>query len=484
MKRNMKVKAVLIILLLLAFCMSGCNNNEEAQATESGIESSSTQPGGPGGPGGPDGSGGPGGAPGGGASAVDHYDSANAYTTDTEITNESLLSEGTDENAVFVSEGASVKADKVSITRKSDDSTGGDQSSFYGVGAAALVTDGELTISNSTIETDAAGGAGVFAYGDGTATVSDTTIHTTQGTSGGIHVAGGGTLYASNLNVETEGASSAAIRSDRGSGTMVVDGGTYISNGSGSPVIYSTADITVKNATLTANGAEAICIEGLNSIRLSDCNLTGKMPGDNEQNDCIWNVILYQSMSGDSEEGNSVFEMEGGSLKALNGGMFYTTNTESTFTISGVDITYADSNDFFLKCTGNSNARGWGESGKNGADCHFTAKNQTMEGNVLWDTISELDFYIQDQSSLTGAVLEDDTNAGSGGDGYANLYLSKDCSWIVTENSVLSSLQSEGSIVDSDGNEVKIVGTDGTVFVKGNSKLTVTVSEYSNKIEE
>ena len=70
---------------------------------------------------------------------------------------------------------------------------------------------------------------------------------------------------------------------------MVVDGGTYTSNGIGSPAIYSTADISVNNATLTANGSEAICIEGLNSIHLFDSDLTGNM-SDYEQNDCTWTV--------------------------------------------------------------------------------------------------------------------------------------------------------------------------------------------------
>ena len=58
---------------------------------------------------------------------------------------------------------------------------------------------------------------------------------------------------------------------------MVVDGGTYTSNGVGSPAVYSTADITIHNAQLNATGSEAICIEGLNTIRLFDCNLTGNM---------------------------------------------------------------------------------------------------------------------------------------------------------------------------------------------------------------
>lgn len=122
------------------------------------------------------------------------------------------------------------------------------------MGAAVLATDGTASVSNSTITTDAKGGAGLFAYGDSTIYAADSTITTHQDTSGGIHAAGGGTLYAWDLNVETNGESAAAIRSDRGGGTMVVDGGTYTSNGVGSPAVYCTANIAINNATLTANG--------------------------------------------------------------------------------------------------------------------------------------------------------------------------------------------------------------------------------------
>ena len=429
-----------------------------------------------------DGQGGPGGAPGGQSQGVESYDAANDYTEDTTVDGETLTSTGTDENVAHISEGAKVSVKNSTITRESSDSQGGDNSSFYGVGAAVLATDGEAYVSNSTIDTDSKGAAGLFAYGDGTVYAANNTITTKQDTSGGIHAAGGGKLYAWDMTVETNGESSAAIRSDRGGGTMVVDGGTYTSNGVGSPAIYSTADISVNNATLTANGSEAICIEGLNSIHLFDSDLTGNM-SDDDQNDCTWNVILYQSMSGDSEVGNSTFEMNGGSLTAKNGGMFYTTNTESTITLSDVDITYADENDFFLKCTGNSNQRGWGESGKNGADCLFTAIKQGMQGDVVWDSISQLDFYMTDGSTLAGAVTDDESNAGEGGDGYCNLYIGEGCTWTVTGDSTLTSLSNSGTIVDDKGNTVTVKGTDGTVYVEGESDYTVTVDSYSDKAD-
>ena len=411
--------------------------------------------------------------------APDSYDAANEYTEDAESDGETFASTGTDENAILVDNGANVTIKNAQISRESSDSTGGDNSSFYGIGAAVLAKDATVKVSDSEITTDAAGAAGVFAYGDGTAYVSDTTITTKQDTSGGIHVAGGGTLYAWNVNAETSGESSAAIRSDRGGGTIVADGGTYTSNGVGSPAIYSTADIAVNDAQLTANGSEAVCIEGLNSIHLFNSDLSGNM-ADNEQNDCTWNVILYQSMSGDSEVGNSTFEMEGGSLTAKNGGMFYTTNTESTFLLSGVDITYADDSEFFLRCTGNENRRGWGSVGSNGADCLFTAKEQEMQGDVIWDSVSNLDFYMTDGSTLTGAVVDDESCAGEGGDGVCNFYISDDSTWVVTGDSTLTDLQCAGTITDENGNTVSVVGTDGTVYVDGDSQWSVTVESYED----
>lgn len=424
----------------------------------------------------------PGGQPGGSASGVDSYDAVTEYAEDTEVDGENYSSTGTDENALLVSNGATATLKNITVDRTSSDSTGGDNSSFYGVGAAVLTTDGTTYLKNADITTNAAGGAGVFAYRDGTVYIADSDISTEKDTSGGIHAAGGGTLYAWDLNVETDGESSAAIRSDRGGGTMVVDGGTYTSNGTGSPAVYCTADIAVNNATLTANGSETICMEGLNTIHLFDCDITGDMQ-DLSQNDTTWTIIVYQSMSGDSEVGNSTMQIVGGSLTSKNGGLIYTTNTEANILLSDVDITYSDDSEFFLMCTGNTNERGWGTAGANGSDCTFTADDQDMEGAVIWDSISDLDFYMTNGSTLTGYFVDDETYAGNGGDGYCSVYISDDSTWTVTGDSEITNLYNEGTIVDADGKTVSIVGTDGTVYVEGTSSYTITVEKYSDSAD-
>ena len=149
----------------------------------------------------------------------------------------------------------------------------------------------------------------------------------------------------------------------------------------------------------------------------------------------------------------------------------------------GCALYYNDYNEFFLQCTGNTNQRGWGQAGANGADCHFTGISQDMQGDVIWDSISDLDFYLTEGSSLTGAVVDDETYAGEGGDGYCNVYVSADSTWTVTGDSTVSSLENEGTIVDSEGKTVTIQGTDGTVYVEGNSEYTITTGSYSDSAD-
>ena len=424
----------------------------------------------------------PGGAPG-GSSAVTSWSAVNTYTSDASEENGTYTSTGTDENAVLVQNGASVTLTNPTVTRTSSDSTGGDNASFYGVGAAVLTTDGTTYIDGGSITTDSSGGAGVFSYSNGTTYIQNTTINTSQNTSGGIHAAGGGTLYAWDVNATTQGGSAAAIRSDRGGGTMVVDGGTYTSNGSGSPAIYCTADITVNDAELNANGSEGICIEGLNSLNLFDCDLTSKMP-DDSRNDTSWSIILYQSMSGDSEVGTSTFNMVGGSVTSTNGGLIYTTNTDSKILMQGVDVNMADDAEFFLQATGNQNQRGWGSTGSNGADCDFTAIAQEMNGDIIYDCISDLDFYMTNGSTLTGKVYEDNSWTGTtSGSGTASVYIDSSSKWVVTGDSSVDKLYNAGSIVDASGNTVTVKNTSGTVLVQGTSSYTVTVGSYSTSVD-
>jgi len=236
-------------------------------------------------------------------------------------------------------------------------------------------------------------------------------------------VAGGGTMYLTDSTIETEGDHSAAFRTDRGGGTLVVDGGDYLTHGQGSPAVYSAAEISVADAVLTATGSEAVVIEGKNSVELENCTVEGDMSGE-QSGENIQNVMTYQSMSGDADVGKSLFSMTGGALTSNNGDMIYVTNTDCEIYLSDVDI--ALSNDVLLKVAGNDSARGWGESGANGGQAVFTAESQSLEGQIIVDEISSLDMSLLAGSSFVGSINATDEGSAT------SVTIDETSTWILT----------------------------------------------------
>ncbi len=423
----------------------------------------------PSGMGAPDGNKGPGGngAPGGfgGSQEVTQGDAATTISEDSSVSDETYTSSGDDENALRV-DGATVTLDGITVDKSSGSSSNTENGDFYGMNAALLATDGaDVTISGATVTSSAQNGNGVFSYGEGTTvTISDSTITTTADNSGGIQTTGGATTNASNLTVDTSGNSAAAIRSDRGGGTVNVTGGTYTSNGYNSPAVYSTATISVSDATLTANNSEALVIEGQNSITLDNCDVSGNM-SDTEgtsSDENVHNVMIYQSMSGDAEVGTSSFTMNGGTLTSNNGDMFYVTNTHCTIDLSGVTLTNNDTDAYLLNVTGNSASHGWGSAGSNGAQVEFTADDQTLEGNIIVDSISTLDLTLSGSSTFTGTVnIVDNADGGTAVDDNAVVTVEEGSTWTLTGDCTVTSLTNNGTI---DFNGYTITLADGTVL--------------------
>ncbi len=400
-----------------------------------------------------------------GSAEAEQGTSANTIDEDSEVSDTSYESTGDDENALRV-KGSKVTLNGIKVNKSGGKSSNTENGDFYGANAALLATDGaNVTIKKATVSSSAQNGNGVFSYGSGTTVnISDSKITTTADNSGGIQTAGGGTTNASDLEIDTSGNSSAAIRSDRGGGTVNVDGGTYTSNGYNSPAVYSTADITVKNATLTANNSEALVLEGQNTIDLENCDVTGNM-SDTEgtsSDENVHNVMIYQSMSGDAEEGTSEFSMIGGSLTSNNGDVFYVTNTKSTINLSRVNIVNNDADGYLMRICGNSGSHGWGTAGSNGADVEFTADAQTLSGNIIVDTISKLNMTLKNGSSFTGTInITDNADNGTAVDDNAVVTVEKGCTWTLTGDCTLTSLTNNGTI-NFNGHTITLA--DGTVL--------------------
>lgn len=363
-------------------------------------------------------------------------------------------STGSDENALRIT-GASVTLKNVEIMKEEGTSSSTESGDFYGMNAALLATGGaRVAIEDSSVHSAAPNGNGLFSYGKGTMISAKNVTITTEGShSGGLQTTGGALTEAENVTVSTAGNSSAAIRTDRGGGTVLVNGGTFHTEGYGSPAIYSTARISIEGADLSASRSEGAVIEGKNSIALKNCRMEGNMAdtrvmgGETIKEENVHTVMLYQSMSGDAEEGTSSFSMEGGSLLSHKGDVFYVTNTDCTIHLDHVKIQNEDPEGALLRISGNSGSRGWGKAGANGGRARFTAQNQQMEGNILVDSISHLSMTLGKNSRWVGALLQETNDQGHDNDAGADLTIEKGATWNMTADSTVHTLHNEGKIV-------------------------------------
>jgi hypothetical protein len=419
-------------------------------------------PGGNGGPGGtPPGGGGPGGS----SADIDYSGAVEISAGDTQE-GQSYASTTADESALLITTSDAVTITNPTVT-KSGDSDGGDSCNFYGLNAAVLVKDGTTTtITGGTITSDASGANGVFCYGgnggqngasgDGTTLIiKNTKIRTTGSGSGGIMTTGGGITYAYDLDVETSGQSSAPIRTDRGGGTVYVSGGSYVSNGLGSPAIYSTAEIHVENATLISNLSEGVCIEGKNSIELTNCDLTADNTKRNSNASFLDSIMIYQSMSGDADSGTSGFTMTGGSLTSKSGHVFHVTNTNAVITLQGVTITNEDADGILLSVCDD----GWSGAGNVAT---LKAIAQTLSGAIKVGDNSTLTLELTERSALTGSVDGSITNAKgetvSTEVGTVSVTLDSSSTWTLTGDSYITAFN---------GSAANVVANGYTLYVNG-----------------
>ncbi|MBR3363073.1 MAG: hypothetical protein IKG40_04015 [Bacilli bacterium] len=388
------------------------------------------------------------------------YSASTEISENKTITSGNYSSEKSDENAILVTKDANIS--NVTVT-KTGDSDGGDSTSFYGNNSAILAKSGAtLNLKNIKVRTDATGANGVFSYGgsattnnsksDGTTVnISDSTITTSKDNSGGIMTTGGGIMNATNLKITTSGTSSAAIRSDRGGGTVTVNKGTYKTVGKGSPVIYSTANIIVKNASLTATSSEGVVIEGKNSVILENVNLTDTNNTLNGQSTTYKNIFLYQSMSGDAASGNSKFTAKDSKIITNKGDTFYITNTSSEIVLENNTITNNDKSGNFLRAKADS----WGSSGSNGGIVTLKMINQNAEGNIVVDNISTLDMTLKSNSTYKGTIN------GDKGAKSIKLVLDKTSKIVLTGDSYVTSLDDEDSTysnIDFNGYKLYVNG--------------------------
>ena len=387
---------------------------------------------------------------------------------------ETLTSDKGGEHAL-VADGAEESKSNVEVTKTGD--SDGDKADFEGTNAAVFATNGAtLDLTDAIVTSDGAHANAVFSYGEGTTlNISHSLIETTGNCSGGIMVTGGGTLNAKDLSVHTTGNSSAAIRSDRGGGNQNVTGGLYVTEGKGSPAIYSTAKVSVSDATLESKTSEGVVVEGKNSVSLKDVDLTVSNTDHNsDKSDVYKAIMIYQSMSGDAEEGKASFSMDGGTLTNKNGDILFVNNTVANVAFTGVDITNEDKDGVLMRVA----AAGWGKEGSNGGHVTLKLRNEQVTGDIVVDKISEANIYLAKKTAYTGAI--NNANEGS-----VYVELKKGSTWKLTGDSYVKGLTCEEGAIDLNGHKLVVDGKeyDGKSASKGTAIEFAVASSTDGKAD-
>ena len=333
------------------------------------------------------------------------YSTITAVSTDQSLSNADLSSTTSDQSVVYITTSGLTITDST-LTKSSGDSSNTENSEFYGVNAAVLVQGGEVSITGGNINTNAKGANAICATNDGKVTISGTTIKSTGDSSArGLHATYGGSITATGVSISSTGGSCATLATDRGEGTVSCTNCELSTAGSGSPLIYSTGDITVSKTTGTSTGAQAVVVEGKNTATVKDssnlkCNGIGNR---NNVDQC--GVMLYQSMSGDADDGISTFNCENSNIEIQSGSsvyssapMFFITNTDAFIKLNGCTFTYGSGT--FLSAKGTSE---WGTSGSNGGDVILNLTNQNIVGDFVVDANSDLTINMVN-STITGKI--------------------------------------------------------------------------------
>ena len=193
----------------------------------------------------------------------------------------------------------------------------------------------------------------------------------------------------------------------------------------------------------------------MNSIKLTDCDMTANNTQMNGNATFLDSIMIYQSMSGDADSGTSTFDMEGGSLTSKNGHVFHVTNTNAVINLNNVKIINEDSDNILLSVC---------DDGWNGADNIATvnATDQTLEGTILVGSNATLTLNLSDGSSFTGSISGEITNAK--GDtvstkvGEVNVSLDDSSTWTLTADTYISSFEGDVSNIVSNGYTLYVNG--------------------------
>ena len=318
------------------------------------------------------------------------YSIIKSIVTNENVNNSEYIATESDQSVLYCNE--SITIENVNIT-KTGASSNLNNSEFYGVNSAILISGGWTTIDKASIITSSEGSNAVTCTKYGAVILSRSLISTTSDFSRGFLSTFEGSILGSQITISTNGRSSACLATAKSYSFVYCRHCSMQTSGVGSPIIYSKGDgggVVAYNINGTALNSQIAVIEGKNDINIYN-NSFLMASGNGGMNDNC-GILIYQSQPGDPNitrsffhSLNSYFQIMPNSSVYSTAPFFFVTNTQTNITLENCHFLYGSG--VFLKASQNSH---WGTIGENGADVLLNLVNQTIEGDFVVDSNSEL----------------------------------------------------------------------------------------------
>ncbi len=389
---------------------------------------------------------------------VEQGESANIIDMDGDYNDSIYISGNENENALRVPM-AYITAKNAKIT-KSGDSTQTESSELYGLNAALLATHGgRASLTGADISSEGTGASGAYGYAKSTyINLTDSKVRTAGNHAAGVSISMRAMMKTVNTEVSTSGDFSPAIAVRDGGGIFIAENGTFSTTGLHSHGIYSKGDVTITDTKVIAGRTKAAVLKGNNTITLVNSTLQGNEISDMTPH----NIVLFSKEDDIGTMGTQYIDAKNSTLVSKKGDMFYVTATHGKIHLSETTLVKDDPKAPLITITGNDGADGWGTPGSNGGHLELICDNQTLSGDIIVDSISNINLNLRNNSTYTGAIkIVPNAENGTPYKANADVFIAAGSTWNLTGDTELTSLYNLGKI---NYNGYTITLADGTVM--------------------
>lgn len=384
-----------------------------------------------------------------------------------------------DMNAVLAEGGGNVHLSDETVT-KDGDASDSDIALQYGTNAAVLAVNSASRViaDGLNIVSDGICAPAIFATGEAAVEATGVYAETTNEQSPCIVATYGGEDILSQLSAVSGGNSSPTVFAGSGQGEISIVSGKASTAGVASALFDSYGIVEVAGIEGTADRSPIATLRDEGVVRVRQCNLSSNriFPDSNGGKPCA--VSLIGSADINENARGAVFSGFSSELAsaASCGSFFDMRGGKASIALESCSLNFDDAKVDLLRVGKGTETDGATYS----ALAELILRNQDVRGNISVERNCGVEVFLRDGSAWKGSVKPAENIEMNTGVTGATVNVQAGCTWVVTEDCRIDSLniESGASLIDEQGRDVTIIDGNGK-RISGNSSISVRANAVS-----